>query len=66
MHNEFTAIVERDRDRRTAYCPGIPGANGQGRAIPETFHSLAEGVSLILEDRRKMLYGQYPPMKSAK
>jgi hypothetical protein len=29
MHNEFTAIIERDGDWYVAYCPEIPGANGQ-------------------------------------
>ncbi len=31
MHNEFTAIFEQDGDWLIAYCPEIPGANGQGR-----------------------------------
>lgn len=31
MHNEFTALIERDGDWYVAYCPEIPGANGQGR-----------------------------------
>ncbi|MGO9016806.1 MAG: type II toxin-antitoxin system HicB family antitoxin [Syntrophobacteraceae bacterium] len=53
MHNEFTAIIERDGDWYIVYCPEIPGANGQGRTIPETLGSLAEAISLILEDRRE-------------
>ena len=28
MHNEFTAIIEKDGDWFIAYCPEIPGANG--------------------------------------
>ena len=31
MHNEFTAVIERDGEWYIAYCPEIPGANGQGR-----------------------------------
>jgi len=31
MHNEFTAIIERDDDWFIAYCPEMPGANGQGK-----------------------------------
>jgi predicted RNase H-like HicB family nuclease len=31
MHNEFAAVFERDGDWFVAYCPEIPGANGQGR-----------------------------------
>ena len=32
MHNEFTAIIEKDDQWFVAYCPEIPGANGQGRS----------------------------------
>ena len=53
MHNEFTAIVEEDDGWFIAYCPEIPGANGQGRTIEESRESLAEAINLILEDRRK-------------
>jgi predicted RNase H-like HicB family nuclease len=53
MHNEFTAIIERDEDWFIAYCPEISGANGQGRTIEECRESLAEAISLILSDRRK-------------
>jgi predicted RNase H-like HicB family nuclease len=52
MHNEFTAIIERDGDWFIAYCPEIPGANGQGRSIQEARTNLAEAIALILEDRR--------------
>ena len=52
MHNEFTAIIERDDDWHIAYCPEIPGANGQGRTIEECRQNLAEAIALILEDRR--------------
>ena len=30
MHNELTAIIEQDGEWFIAYCPEIPGANGQG------------------------------------
>ena len=53
MRNEFSAIIEQDGEWYIAYCPEIPGANGQGRTVPETLHSLAEAISLILEDRRE-------------
>jgi predicted RNase H-like HicB family nuclease len=52
MHNEFTAIIEQDESWYIAYCPEIPGANGQGRTIEECRKSLAEAVVLILEDCR--------------
>jgi len=35
MHNEFTAVFERDGEWTIAYCPEIPGANGQGRTKDE-------------------------------
>jgi predicted RNase H-like HicB family nuclease len=53
MHNEFTAVFERDGDWYIAYCPEIPGANGQGRTKEEARESLAQAIGLILEDRRE-------------
>jgi predicted RNase H-like HicB family nuclease len=52
MHNEFTAVFERDGDWYIAYCPEIPGANGQGRTMDECRESLGSAITLILEDRR--------------
>jgi predicted RNase H-like HicB family nuclease len=52
MHNEFTAIIEQNGGWYIAYCPEIPGANGQGRTLEECRKSLAEAVALILEERR--------------
>lgn len=53
MHNEFTAIVEYDGEWYIAYCPEIPGANGQGTTRDEALESLRDAVALILEDRRE-------------
>ncbi len=53
MHNEFTAIVEKDGDWYIAYCLEVPGANGQGRTVEECKKSLSNAVALILEDRRQ-------------
>lgn len=53
MRNEFTAIIERDGEWSIAYCPEIPGANGQGRTKDEARNSLARAIALILEDRRE-------------
>jgi len=53
MHNEFTAIVERDEDWFIAYSPEIPGANGQGKSKAEALKSLSGAIDLILEDRRE-------------
>ena len=52
MHNEFTAIVERDKKWFVAYCPEIAGANGQGRTKAECLKNLSEAIDLILKDRR--------------
>ena len=52
MRHEFTAIYERDDEWTVAYCPEVPGANGQGRTKAEARESLAEAIALILEDRR--------------
>ena len=53
MHNEFTAIVERDGEWFIAYCPEIPGANGQGKTKDECLKNLSEAIDLILQDRRQ-------------
>ena len=60
MHNEFTAIFERDGDWFVAYSPEIPGANGQGRTRDEARQSLAEAIALILQDRREDGLGGVP------
>jgi predicted RNase H-like HicB family nuclease len=62
--NEFTAIFERDGDWYIAYCPEIPGANGQGKTKDEARESLAAAIALILEDRREDALG-FPTMLSA-
>jgi len=61
MKNEFTAIIERDGEWYIAYCPEIPGANGQGRTRAEARKNLAEAIALILEDRRKDGLRGLPP-----
>lgn len=61
MHNEFTAVFERDGDWVIAYCPEIPGANGQGRTKDEARDSLAAAIALILEDRREEGLRGLPP-----
>jgi predicted RNase H-like HicB family nuclease len=61
MHNEFTAIFERDGDWIIAYCPEIPGANGQGQTKEEARASLADAIALILEDRREDGLRGVPP-----
>ena len=53
MRNEFTAIIERDGKWYIAYCPEVPGANGQGLTKKECLESLRQAILLILEDRRE-------------
>lgn len=53
MHNEFTAIIEKDEDWFIAYCAELPGANGQGKTKEQCLKSLSEAIELILEDRRQ-------------
>lgn len=61
MRNEFTAVIERDEDWYIAYCPEVPGANGQGATKDEAKESLAEAIALILEDRRSDGLRAVPP-----
>ena len=51
MSNTYTAIFERDSEWHIAYCPEVPGANGQGRTKQEARASLASAIELILRDR---------------
>lgn len=53
MRNEFTAVYEHDGEWVIAYCPEVPGANGQGHSKDEARENLAEAIKLILEVRRE-------------
>ena len=61
MHNEFTAIVERDGPWYVAYCAEVPGANGQGKTREECLENLREVIALILEYRREESLRALPP-----
>ena len=61
MHNECTAIIERDEDWYVAYCPEIPEANGQRKTSEEGRTSLGKAIALILEDRREDALRGIPP-----
>ena len=61
MANQFTAVVERDGEWFIAYCPEIPGANGQGKTKQEALDSLSAAISLILDDRREDGLRGLPP-----
>lgn len=53
MSNTYTAIFERDGDWYIAYCPEVPGANGQGHTKDAARKSLAQAIALIMQDRRE-------------
>jgi len=53
MHNEFTAVIEKDGEWFVAWSPEVPGANGQGHTLEERRESLAAAIQLILDDRRE-------------
>jgi predicted RNase H-like HicB family nuclease len=61
MRDEFTAVFERDEAAWIAYCPEIPGANGLGKTKEEARQSLADGIALILKDRREEGLRGAPP-----
>ena len=52
MRNEFTAIVEpAEEGGFWAFCPEVPGANGQGETVEETLEKAA--IELALEVMRE-------------
>jgi predicted RNase H-like HicB family nuclease len=52
MQHEFTASIEvAEEGGYVAFCPEIPGANGQGETPEEAKRNLAEAIELILADR---------------
>jgi predicted RNase H-like HicB family nuclease len=61
MHNEFTAIVERDGPWHIAYCAEVPGANGQGQSREDCLANLREAITLILDYRREESLRALPP-----
>lgn len=61
MHNEFTAIIERDDPWFVAYCAEVRGANGQGKSPEECLSNLREAITLILDYRRDETLRALPP-----
>ena len=54
MKAEFTAIIEpAPEGGYWAFCPEIPGANGQGESVNDARENLKEAIILILEDRKE-------------
>jgi predicted RNase H-like HicB family nuclease len=61
MHNEFTAVIERDGEWFIGWCPEIPEASGQGKTMEECRTSLSQAIALVLEDRREDALRGVPP-----
>ena len=57
----FTAVVEKSGVWFIAYCPEVPGANGQGKSKAGALKSLSSAISLIFEERRKEGLRGIPP-----
>ena len=55
MLNECMAVIERDGEWYIAYCPEVPGANGQGRTREECLQSLKDAIKLVLQDQRTVV-----------
>jgi predicted RNase H-like HicB family nuclease len=52
MKGEFTAVIETAEEGGSwAYCPEVPGANGQGETLAEARKDLAAAIELVLQDR---------------
>lgn len=52
MKGEFTAVIETAEEGGFwAFCPEVPGANGQGETVAEAKADLAVAIRLVLEDR---------------
>jgi predicted RNase H-like HicB family nuclease len=61
VHNEFTAIIERDGPWFVAYCAELPGANGQEKSRDDGLANLREAIALILDHRREESLRALPP-----
>ena len=58
---EFTAIIEQDGKWYIAYCPEVPGANGQGKTRDEARDNLVGSIALILDGHREERLRGAPP-----
>ena len=61
MKHAFTAVVQRDGEWFIAWCPEIPGANGQGRTVEECRANLAAAIDLIRDGQAKKEPAYAPP-----
>ena len=56
MKRQFSAIVKKTDKWYIAFCPEVPGANGQGKTRQECLDDLAEAVKLMLEVNREQAF----------
>jgi predicted RNase H-like HicB family nuclease len=53
MKRQFTAIIKKTPKWFIAFCPEVPGANGQGKTKGECLKDLAAAIELMLEVYRE-------------
>lgn len=54
MTREFTAVIEKKGRWYVAWIEEIPGANTQGKTLPEARRNLKEALQLLLEEYRRI------------
>jgi predicted RNase H-like HicB family nuclease len=57
LTEDFTAVIQRGDKWFIAFCPEVPGANGQGRTRASCLKSLVAAIRLMLEIQEEELAG---------
>jgi predicted RNase H-like HicB family nuclease len=52
---KFNALLQRDGKWFIAFCPEVPGANGQGRTKKQCLVNLAAAIKLMLDIQEEEL-----------
>ena len=55
MKYQFTAVIKKTPKWYVAFCPEVPGANGQGKTKAECLDDLRAAVELMLEVNREQI-----------
>jgi predicted RNase H-like HicB family nuclease len=55
LTRQFTALIQRDGKWFIAFCPEVPGANGQGRTRASCLKSLVSAIKLMLKIQEEEL-----------
>ncbi|MHB1309297.1 MAG: type II toxin-antitoxin system HicB family antitoxin [Limisphaerales bacterium] len=58
MKRQFTAILKKTDKWFIAFCPEVPGANGQGKTRTACLEDLTTAVELMLEVNREQILRQ--------